>query len=206
MISKFAPIILPAILLLPSGAAWAHMDLVYAKVKFLPRGLVEVTQQVDFAQNPSVTDEAAAKQILPTCLGLDRGKGWEPLQSVWGAPTFETREDLDETTPPKYRFASDHQEQRKFMTATWRGKPAEPLVFSMPEHFPLDTLLWTVPGDGNMDHASVFYLLPGEKTFTIPLEVQRVHPATLAWAVVAGLLGLLGILAVASRGKSKKTS
>jgi hypothetical protein len=183
-------------LAMPCGA---HLDLVYAKLEFLAKGKLLLTQTVDYGANPNVPDEKAAVELLQQSLGMDRGKGYESLTAVFGSPKFTHSKELDATTPPAYRFSDEHASQRQFLQASWQLELQASPVFAMPASTPLDVLLWTVPSDGNMANADLFYLLPNERTMAIPLELPGYDPIRdrksqthAAWWLMGGLvLGLL---------------
>ncbi len=195
-----------------SSLAHAHMDVLYAKAAWLPDGGIEITQWVDYSENPVVPDEAAARQAMETGLGMDQGKGWEQLNAPT-PPIYSTVAELDPTVPPAYQYTAEHASaKRKFLQGKWRFPAAPgPLCFAMPDRHILDAVLWTVPVSQDMSKAQLFYLLPGDRTMhltpespTSGLVSEPPGRSRMGWLFGGLLVLFLATLAVFSGKNPKK--
>jgi hypothetical protein len=153
--------------------AFGHgLEFLTAKLTLLPEYHVRVEVTADYAGNPLVTDETAAREAVTNPLHVRVGDAWVPLMTM-GRPVLSIHADWASCAPPSLPPPPDDAEHA-LVTATWEWKhPAETVSFTVPKGNIHDVFLWQAETSKSPAAPRWMLLLAGDVTKEMPLEPGR---------------------------------
>lgn len=171
--------------LAPLCALGHGLEFITAKLTLLPEATVQLEVTADYAGNPLVADESAAREALANPLHVRQGGDWVSLNDM-SRPTVTMHSDWGACAPPSLPPAPPEAEHA-LVTATWRWQhPDEFVSFAVPKGNMHDVFLWQ---EGEGDPAAGpkwMLLLAGDVTKELKLKPRQ------GWMVPLGLAaGLL---------------
>jgi len=166
--------------LAPLCALGHGMEYLVAKVTLLPEAWVRLEVTADFAQNPMISDETAARDALRDPLRVQEGGVSVPLPEK--GRRIERREGWADLAPAAIFPIPEDGAQHDLITATWEWQAAESaLVFELPKGRLHDVMLWM----DEKQKAKWMLLLPGDQSKAIALMPRTVWWPWLGLALVS---------------------
>ena len=182
-----------------TSTVWAHgMQYLLAKVIPSP-GSVRVEITADYTGNPTIENEAQAKDAISGILKISVGNKETLLGPEHGMQFGKTAQ-LDPTSPMPVN-APPNEAPHDFLTGTVEVPvEGESITFSVPNGNPNDAVLWTVDTAQRSTLKEKFYLIAGDRTAPISVPPKSLRP----WWI--GLGCLLGGIALISMIVRKRTA
>jgi hypothetical protein len=191
--------LLGAACLLASARAFGHgSEYVFAKLEFGQTGEVQLELTADYGQNPMISSEDDAEEILRHVLRvcLD-GRARELAEQ--GTLRLEKRTRFDATTPLPTE-APGEALSHELLTLIWRFKPVAPSIgFEVPDGNPHNVVFWTVDGQPTMAKPRWLLLISGERTPLISIPAAKANPNKHLASIGIIAVGMVVCLAWAKR-------
>jgi hypothetical protein len=153
--------------------AFGHgLEFLTAKLTLLPDAVVQVEVTADFAGNPLVQDEAAARAAVAAPLQVKVADAWVPLDSL-ARPSLKHHANWASVAPPSLPLPPPDA-QHALITATWRWQhPQDVLSFTVPRGNMHDVFLWRDSTAADASGARWMLLLAGDETRELPVLPRR---------------------------------
>jgi hypothetical protein len=150
-------------LLVPARAFGHGSEYIFAKLEIGRKGDVQLELTADYGQNPMISGEDDAEQILRHVMRV-RLDGKARELSEQGKLRLEKRTRFDATTPLPAE-APGEATAHELLTLIWRFKPASASIgFEVPDGNPHNVVFWTVDGQPTAAKPRWLLLISGEQT------------------------------------------
>lgn len=169
-------------ILAPLCALGHGLEFITAKLTLLPEATVQLEVTADYAGNPLVADERAARAAIANPLHVRRRGDWVPLDTV-ARPTLTAHSDWASCAPPSLP-PTPPEAEHALVTATWRWQHADDFVsFAVPKGNMHDVFLWQGEAGDPSTGPKWMLLLAGDVTKELKLKSRRGWMVPVGWAV-----------------------
>lgn len=191
--------LLGAVFLLASTRAFGHgSEYIFAKLELGQTGEVQLELTADYGQNPMISNEDDAEEIMRHVLRVNLdGKARELADQ--GTLRLEKRTRFDATTPLPTE-APGEATSHELLTLIWRFRPvAVSIGFEVPDGNPHNVVFWTVDGWSTTGKPKWLLLISGERTPLISIPAARAHPRRYLASIGLVVVGMAACVAWAMR-------
>ena len=158
--------------LAPLCALGHGLEFITAKLTLLPEATVQLEVTADYAGNPLVADEVAAREAIANPLHVRHGGDWVSLDAL-SRPKVTMHSDWASCAPPSLP-PTPPEAEHALVTATWRWQHADEFVsFAVPKGNMHDVFLWQGEAGDPASGPKWMLLLAGDVTKELKLKPRR---------------------------------